>query len=113
MDDLRFLKVNSLIKQEISRIIENEISDPRVIALVTVQKIKSSKDFSVIRIYVSLLTNPKDSKLVLTGLKSSQGYVRKLLQKAIKNIRIGKLIFEHDKSPEEVLKITNIIDSVN
>ena len=45
MDDLRFLKVNSLIKQEISRIIENEISDPRVSALVTVQKIKSSKDF--------------------------------------------------------------------
>ena len=89
MDDLRFLKVNSLIKQEISRIIENEISDPRVSALVTVQKIKSSKDFSVIRIYVSLLTSPKDSKLVLAGLKSSQGYVRKLLQKSIKNIRIG------------------------
>ena len=41
MDDLRFLKVNSLIKQEISRIIENEISDPRVSALVTVQKIKT------------------------------------------------------------------------
>ena len=48
MDDLRFLKVNSLIKQEISRIIENEISDPRVSTLVTVQKIKSSKDFPLI-----------------------------------------------------------------
>ena len=113
MDDLRFLKVNSLIKQEISRIIENEISDPRVSTLVTVQKIKSSKDFSVIRIYVSLLTDIQDSKLVLSGLKSSQGYVRKLLQKSIKNIRIGKLIFEHDESPEGVLKITNIIDSIN
>ena len=112
MDDLRFLKVNSLIKQEISRIIENEISDPRVSTLVTVQKIKSSKDFSVIRIYVSLLTDTQDSKLVLSGLKSSQGYVRKLLQKSIKNIRIGKLIFEHDKSPEGVLKITNIIDKL-
>ena len=113
MDSLRFLKINSLMKEEISRIIENDINDPRGSTMVTVQKIKSSKDFSTIRIYVSLLTDPKDSKLLLKGLRSSHVYVRKLLQKSIKNIRIGKLIFEHDKSPEEVLKITNIIDSIN
>ena len=47
MDDLRFLKVNSLIKQELSNIIQNEISDPRVNTMVTIQKIKSSKDFSL------------------------------------------------------------------
>ena len=42
MDELRFLKVNSLIKQELSNIIENEISDPRVNTMVTIQKINSS-----------------------------------------------------------------------
>tara|TARA_B110000263_G_scaffold192383_1_gene170364 strand:+ start:231 stop:578 length:348 start_codon:yes stop_codon:yes gene_type:complete len=113
MDELRFLKVNSLIKQEMSRIIESEINDPRISTMVTVQKIKSSRDFSVIRVYVSMLADSEDSKLVLRGLKSSQGYARKLLQKSIKNIRFGKLIFEYDNSPEEVLKISDIIDSAN
>ena len=64
MDELRFLKVNSLIKQELSNIIENEISDPRVNTMVTIQKIKSSKDFSSIKIYVSLLCNDNEVKSV-------------------------------------------------
>ena len=41
----------------------------------------------MIKVYVSLLCNDNEIKSVYKGLKSSEGYVRKLLQLAIKNIR--------------------------
>jgi len=109
----KILKVNSLIKQELSNIIENEISDPRVNTIVTIQKIKSSKDFSVIKIYVSLLCDDNEVKSVYKGLKSSEGYVRKLLQLAIKNIRFGKLSFQIDSTPKNVLGVSKLLDSIN
>ncbi|GIT12037.1 MAG: hypothetical protein CM1200mP33_2230 [Chloroflexota bacterium] len=46
-------------------------------------------------------------------MKSSEGYVRKLLQLAIKNIRFGKLIFQIDSTPKNVLDMSKLLDSIN
>ena len=60
-----------------------------------------------------MLCDDNEVKSVYKGLKSSEGYVRKLLQSAIKNIRFGKILFQIDSTPKNALDVSQLLDSIN
>ncbi len=83
MGQLRVEKVQELIKQEMSKIILNDIKDPRI-GFVTVTNVEVTKDLRSAKVYVSLFGSDEANKATWQGLESSLGFFRTEIGKRIR-----------------------------
>ena len=97
MGQLRIEKVQELIKQEVSKIILQELKDPRI-GFVTVTQVDVSGDLKYAKIYVSLLGSQEEVKNTWAALQSSLGYLRREIGHRIKLRCTPELSFQIDKS---------------
>ena len=73
----RMERVNVLLRQEISRILVEELKDPRLSSLVSIIRVDTAPDLSTARVYISVLGNVDEKTNTMTALKSASGYVRR------------------------------------
>ena len=97
MSQLRVEKVQELMKQEISKIILQELKDPRI-GFVTVTEVELTKDLRSAKVFVSLMGNEQQMKDCWTGLNSSLGYIRREVGQRIRLRCTPELTFHLDKS---------------
>jgi ribosome-binding factor A len=97
MSQLRVEKVQELMKQEISKIILQELKDPRI-GFVTVTEVEITKDLSSAKVYVSLMGSEEQIKDCWTGLNSSLGYIRREIGQRIRLRCTPEIVFQLDKS---------------
>ncbi|MCH6559951.1 30S ribosome-binding factor RbfA, partial [candidate division KSB1 bacterium] len=64
----RSRRVSELLREEISRIVTQELQDP-LIGIVTVTRVKLTNDLKLARIYVSILGDEKNRQDGLRGLE--------------------------------------------
>lgn len=95
MSGHRIDKVNEEIKKELSYIIP-KLKDPRIPDFVTVTEVRTSPDLKTAKVYFSSING--DENEVLAGLRSSAGFARGLLSKAMKIRYTPELIFMIDTS---------------
>ena len=79
----RIDKINALLRQEISLIIAQEISDPRVSFTVSVVNVETSRGLGIARVYVTVLGDVEHTKKSLEGLNSASNFIRRSLMKKI------------------------------
>ena len=96
----RIDKINALLRQEISLIIAQEISDPRVSFTVSVVNVETSRDLGIARVYVTVLGDLEHKKKSLEGLNSASNFIRRLLRKKINLKKIPSVEFLDDNSIE-------------
>ena len=70
----RLEKISDLIMRELGRVIQNEISDPRI-GFVTLSRVKISPDLSHAEVFVSVMGSEQDEANSLAGLKSSASFL--------------------------------------
>jgi len=87
----RIEKINEFLKKELSKIILKEIGFPRDI-LVTITSVKTFKDLSECKVFVSVFPE-KETKKVLEILNRSWYGLHQLLNKVLKIRRVPKLSF--------------------
>ena len=105
-------RVDEQLKEEISKIISQEIQNPNFTGMVTVSRVKTTPDFRYARIFVTMI-GCKSQKENLAILKKSSGYIRSLIAKRV-NVRITpELIFEFDESIEYGAEIDKILKDMN
>ena len=81
MENRRQKKLASLIKREVSEIIQREVSDPRI-GFFTITQVKVTADFKNVRVSVSFLGSDAEKEKSFAGLKSARGYIQhKLAQR--------------------------------
>ena len=108
----RMNRVDEQIKEEVSKIIDQEMHDPSLTGLISVTSVKTTPDLRYSRVFVSMI-GAKDQKENLAILKKSSGFIRTLLAKRI-NLRITpELVFEFDESIEYGAKIDRILKDMN
>ena len=66
----RLERINALLRQEISRAISTELSDPRISPLYTVTRVQCSSDLSRANVYVSVLDDASSD--TISALRSSR-----------------------------------------
>jgi ribosome-binding factor A len=71
----RLQRVNQLIREEISYLIQRELKDPRL-GFVTVTEVDVSKDLRTAKVYVSVLGPETDWQASLQALESACGFIR-------------------------------------
>lgn len=102
-------RVQEAIRQEVSRIVQGEMKDPRI-GFITITKVDLTKDLRFARIYFSILGEDKDKKLALKGLNSAKGYIKGLLADRIKLRYTPDIVFMVDESMEHTKHIYDIIE---
>ncbi len=111
-DKNRMNRVDEQLKEEISKIIDQELSDPNLTGMISVSSVKTTPDLRYARVFVTMI-GCKSQKENLAILKKSSGYIRTLIAKRV-NLRITpELIFEFDESIEYGAKIDKILKDMN
>ena len=105
--------VNSLLRQEISRIILSKVKDPRVSDLTTITSVKGSKDLRYATVLVSVIGSPAERSKSVIALNSAAGFIHRLLRTNLEIRMIPKLRFLLDDSYDQATHIMGILDTIN
>jgi ribosome-binding factor A len=103
----RRLRVQDLLREEISLIIQRELQDPGL-GFVTVVEVKMSEDLKTGKVYVSIYGDEESQKETLEALRRSKGYIKFLLGKRVTLRYIPDLTFLIDNTIERVQRIEEI-----
>lgn len=104
-------RLEELIKRIVSEIIFRELKDPRI-GFITVTGVELNKDYTEARIGVSILGSSTDVRKSMEGIRSSSGFVQKLLGKELKIRNLPRVYFYLDKSVEEGVDMVNKISNL-
>ncbi len=104
----RIERVAEAVKEEVAQILQRELKDPRV-GFVTVTRVKVSPDLSHATVYFSLLAKGVAREQTESGLKSAQGYIRRLLGGRLRLRVTPELDFRIDPSVEESIRISKLL----
>lgn len=91
-------RVAELIHQEISRLLQQDLRDPRL-GFITVTGVDVSPDLKLASVYISLLDD-SEAKLTLQGLSSARPYLRRALGESLSLRYVPQLTFKIDPSIE-------------
>ena len=110
----RDLKVADFIRDEVARIVQLEMRDPRVGGFVSVNDVKVSKDLSFADIYVSSLnaTNEEERKELIQVLNKASGFFRSTLAKRHSMRTTPKPRFHYDELVEGGPRLEALIEKV-
>lgn len=109
----RILRLNDLLRSEISDLLLRNVRDPRLSAMVSVTEVRVSDDLKHARVYVSVLGDAEDKKLAMQGLRAAQNYLRHELGNRIERLDIPQLVFELDESIERGARILATLQRVS
>ena len=105
----RKLRVQDLIREEISSIIQRDIKDPGM-GFVTIIEVKMSDDLKLAKIYCSIYGDEEGIAKTLDALKRSKGFIRFLLGKRIKLRYTPEIAFILDRTQETASRIEEILN---
>jgi len=108
MKSRRVERVSQLLKQAISEIITQELSDPRM-GFVTVTRVKPSADLKSARVYVSVLGEEAVSRRTMQGLTHAAGFIRRTVSRLVTLRSVPVLHFVTDDSVKRSIRISRII----
>jgi ribosome-binding factor A len=108
MQGKRLDRVNELIKQEVSQVLQRELKDPRL-GFVSVTGVETSKDLRTAKVFVSVLGNEEQWASSLAALASARGFVRNWLKQHLDLRVIPDVQFRPDHSMEHAARIQELL----
>ncbi len=114
MSKRRQERMSEEIKRILSRIIKEEIKDPRIdFSTVSITRAEVSGDLGHARVYFSVMGDEQRQKETIQGLQRARGYLRSELAKEIQVRHAPELEIRLDKSIEHGMRISSILDEIN
>ncbi len=108
----RIDRVNRQVKRELGRIIQQELSDPRL-QFVTITEVDVSRDLRNARIRFSVLGEKDRVQAAQQGLEGAKGMIRKLLGQSMSIRHTPELFFIFDQSVEMSVRIEETLKEIN
>ncbi len=108
----RIERVNTLIRKEVSELIQYQLRDPRLDEFVTVTAVETSADLKHAKVFVSSFSGQQEEQKILSVLNSASGFLRSELAKKAQMRRTPELNFLWDNSIEHGERILRLIDEV-
>lgn len=113
MPNYRSGRIDEEVKKEVSNLIQNEIKDPRLTAMISVTAAKVTKDLRYAKIYVSIFSKSENEKKEnFEALKSAAGFIRKEIGRRINLRNNPQIMFEIDDSIDYGMKIDSLIEKI-
>ena len=109
----RIERVNTLIRREISELIQQELRDPRLDDLICVTEVETSPDLKYAKIFISSMGGQQEEQKILGILNAAAGFLRTGLAQKTRLRFTPALIFVWDNSIEHGDRILRLIDEVS
>lgn len=106
----RSVRVGDEIRQVIADLIQHEIKDPRLPALVSVVEVRASRDLSHAHVYISVMGDDMAKKNCAAALNSASGFLRREVAARIRLRIAPELHFIVDDSIERGIRMSRLID---
>jgi ribosome-binding factor A len=106
----RMRRVNEAVRQVLSEALP-ELKDPRI-GFVTVTGVQTTSDLRHATVFVSVLGSAKKRKATLDGLAAAHGVLQAELARELRMKRTPQLTFEYDRSVEEGVRMSRLIDEL-
>ena len=107
----RLQRVNQLIREEISHLIQRELKDPRI-GFVTVTEVDVAKDLRTAKVYVSVLGSETQWQSSLQALESARGFIRSWLLPRLRLRAVPHLTFLPDRSMAHAAHIQTVLEGL-
>ncbi len=109
----RTQRVNDLLREQLSELIQREVKDPRVAhGLVSITEVQVSPDMRHATVYVSHLGDPGERDEVLRGLAAAAHFLHVELMRRLKMRSVPELLFRFDPSIERGARLASLISDV-
>ena len=94
----------------VAETIQNRLADPRIPTITSVTRVEVSDDFSVAKVYVSVMAPEPQRKLCVTALRKASGLFRRILAPELTLRKIPALDFRLDDSLRHGFETMEVID---
>ena len=111
-NSIKNTRINGEVQRELSRIIQNEIKDPRIAPMTSVVAVEVAPDLKTCKAYISVLGDEKAAADTIEGLKSAEGYVRRQIAHTVNLRNTPEIRFILDQSIEYGVNMSKLIDDV-
>ncbi|MFH1577385.1 MAG: 30S ribosome-binding factor RbfA [Candidatus Margulisiibacteriota bacterium] len=105
-------RVAELIREEISRIIREDVSDPRI-GFVSITQVEVTPDLENANVRVSILANEEKKQESMQGLYSATSFIRGKLGRLLDLRAVPEIRFVRDDSLEKGSRVLGIISKLD
>lgn len=108
----RIERVNSLIRQEMSELLQRQVKDPRLGGFITVTQVSTSGDLRHAKVFFSVMGSEDEKGEVLEALTAASGFLRKEMSSRLGLRRCPELSFHYDDSVDQGTQVLQLISQV-
>ena len=109
----RIERINRLIRQEVSELLNRQVKDPRLGSFVSVTSVTTTPDLRYAKLFISQICEEEKKEQTLLALRSAAGFLRHELGRTLRLRYIPELSFEWDDSIERGEHLLHLIDKAN
>ena len=103
-------RIGNLIRAVVADAIQQRLNDPRIEALTSVTRVEVTPDFSLARVFVSVMAEESRQKLTLSALRHAAGRMRGLVAREVVMRHTPRLEFTLDDSVQRAFETVQVID---
>ena len=111
-NSIKNTRITGEVQRELSTIIRQEIKDPRIHMMTSVTQTEVAPDLKTCKAFISVLGNEEEKKNTIAGLRSAEGYIRRLLAKNLNLRNTPEIHFILDDSIAYGVHMSHLIDEV-
>ncbi|MDR2135992.1 MAG: 30S ribosome-binding factor RbfA [Treponema sp.] len=113
MGTYRTERIGRLVQEKIGALIlEARIKDPRVHPLLSVTRVRVSRDLAFADVYVSAIQNSGGVARAVEGLQSAAGFIQTELASVMRIRKIPRLRFHADTGIQEAFDLVKKIERI-
>lgn len=108
----RVERLNSLLKQVLSEVIQHNLRNPKLAKLFSVASVELTNDLSLATVYISIIGDEVERKNTISILKKASGFISKLAAKQIVIKTFPQLRFKLDTTVDKQMHIQKLLKKV-
>ena len=109
----RLEKINHLIRNEISDLLQRHVKDPRLGNFIAITEVRTSMDLKYARVFVSFLGSEAEKKEAMAALDHAKGFFRHELGENLHMRCTPEVSFHWDDSIERGSRLLSLMDQVD
>ena len=111
-NSIKNTRINGEVQKELSRIISQEIKDPRISPLTSVVAVNVAPDLKTCKVWISVYGDADAGKRTMDGIRSASGFIRGELARRVNLRNTPELTFLFDDSIAYGVAMSKKIDEV-
>ena len=112
MNSKRTARISQEVKREVSKILRDDLSDPRLSteAMVSITDVEVTNALSYADVYVSVLGDSKNKEDAMQALNQAKGYIKVLIGERMRLRSMPEFRFKFDDSIERGAYMNKLIE---